>query len=354
MTYYSTLQEAYNIERFSNKSKRSKNNEEPFMNDYSPQDDCYYKKEYGVDTKVCNRSKPISKFTNPNQKMAQQHIMEKSEYKNTNPSYIETSKMALNSSEISGYQTNQTHQNHNSCAPIQAPNYEYPISGECKNEFNKVMNTYMNDNTANNMSYEDINKDTKLKEIQPYYDEDLEQYFDINNLTNDINYKSSSSSKFMPNSNNIGYANDNTGYYKNAQNGESDDLLKTENYNLTEEDKKNALNALNVLKNIEEKIKKNEKKQDIENNVNQTVIEQNDKKIEQIINSTSSYTKIYNILINIALFIFIGIVIILLCDQIVELAIQIGMKKTVNILEPYLKMQQVVQIVPEQPPINNI
>jgi hypothetical protein len=44
----------------------------------------------------------------------------------------------------------------------------------------------------------------------------------------------------------------------------------------------------------------------------------------------------YKNLINIGLFVFIGILIIFLCDQITEIAINIGMKKTVYILEPYL------------------
>jgi hypothetical protein len=45
----------------------------------------------------------------------------------------------------------------------------------------------------------------------------------------------------------------------------------------------------------------------------------------------------YKNLINIALFVFIGILVLFLCDQITEIAINIGMKKTVAILEPYLE-----------------
>jgi hypothetical protein len=44
----------------------------------------------------------------------------------------------------------------------------------------------------------------------------------------------------------------------------------------------------------------------------------------------------YKNLINIGLFVFIGILIIFLCDQITEIAVNIGMKKTVSILEPYI------------------
>ena len=49
----------------------------------------------------------------------------------------------------------------------------------------------------------------------------------------------------------------------------------------------------------------------------------------------------YNNYINIGLFIFIGIAIILLCDQISEISINIGMRKTAKILEPILiKLQE--------------
>ena len=45
----------------------------------------------------------------------------------------------------------------------------------------------------------------------------------------------------------------------------------------------------------------------------------------------------YKNLVNIGLFIFIGILIIFLCDQITEIAISLGMKRTVQLLEPYLR-----------------
>jgi hypothetical protein len=48
----------------------------------------------------------------------------------------------------------------------------------------------------------------------------------------------------------------------------------------------------------------------------------------------------YKNLINIGLFALIGILIIFLCDQITEIAINIGMKKTVFILEPFLQELQ--------------
>jgi hypothetical protein len=350
MTSYSTLQEAYNIDSFNTVRKKPKKPvvyaetehnagiNEPFMNDYSPQDDCYYKKEYGVDTKVCrnqysgvrgsggpgNAGAPggpdngsISRFTNPSPQGAQQHIVRKPE---ANPSYVETSKLSMNSTEVHGYKSHQMNTQGNSCSPLQATNYDYPLSGECKKEFDKAMKTYTSDATVNNVPYQG----SETKSIQPYYDEDLEQYFDINNMTDAINYKSS---------NKTGYANDNTAEYRNMQTTSSksgDDLLRTEEYNLSEDDKKQALQALSVLQSIETKI--NQQKAQKSNDTNTKPQETNEKKPEEKKPNT-----FYNNLINIGLFIFIGVVFILLCDQITELAIQIGMKRAISILEPYLQ-----------------
>jgi hypothetical protein len=49
----------------------------------------------------------------------------------------------------------------------------------------------------------------------------------------------------------------------------------------------------------------------------------------------------YKNLINIGLFVLIGIMIIFLCDQITEIAINIGMKKTISIIEPYLQHHRI-------------
>lgn len=51
----------------------------------------------------------------------------------------------------------------------------------------------------------------------------------------------------------------------------------------------------------------------------------------------------YKNLVNIGLFIFIGILIIFLCEQITEIAINIGMKRTLMILEPYMQKSKSVK-----------
>jgi hypothetical protein len=57
---------------------------------------------------------------------------------------------------------------------------------------------------------------------------------------------------------------------------------------------------------------------------------------------------IYNAIFNISILLVIGIAVILLCDQIVELSINIGMKRTINILEPFIRAHTAAQAAAAQ------
>lgn len=103
------------------------------------------------------------------------------------------------------------------------------------------------------------------QDIEPYYDEEIEKYLNVNDFTNNISFE-----KQIP----------------------KEDIINTPN----------------------------EEKEE-----NQPILEKH--------NENHSY-KNY---INIGLFVLVGLLIIFICDQITEIAISIGMKKTVYILEPYLR-----------------
>jgi len=340
---------------------------------------------------------------------------------NSSPSFVETSKLALSSNKVSDYPNDGS-----SCSPLQAPNYNIPISNECKKEFDNVMNVYTNAN--NNMMYNAQNNmnppnngvaiatniaDTtsilqgsplssttssslnysanifnNLKssnnDVMPYYDEDLEQYFNINNINDEVKYNSNT---YMPNYNKQSYTNNDTSEYTNnkviPKNGNN--LLNNSSYNLTPEEKKSAEEAIAFLKTIEDKItngninssgynktsivdpvlptnntgpggfktpNSQEKSEKIEDNTAKVEKVDNIVKVEKVDNTAKvekvdnivkvekeDNNNIYKAIFNIAILLLIGIAIILLCDQIVELSIQIGMKRVVNILEPFLKNQ---------------
>lgn len=298
---------------------------------------------------------------------------------NTSPSFVESSKLALSSNKLQG----------GSCSPIQTPTYTIPISNECKKEHDEAMNVYTNANhNMNNMMNSIPNANDKHPEpfsqsqqplatpqssamtsmfnlknssdnVMPYYDEDLEQYFNISNLNDEVKYNSNStnsnSSSYMPNSNKQSYVNNDTAEYTNnntmIKNGNN--LLNNTSYNLTPEEKKSAEEAIAYLKSIEEKITKNKNAiaDPVASNANTgpggfktptvataTTVATTPPLAakEKSEKSDKSDNYIYNAIFNISILLIIGIAIILLCDQMVELAIQIGMKRAVYILEPYI------------------
>jgi len=319
MAQYATLQEAYNIDSFGPKKKSNKNRQllqepsqqllssqqqqlqqqkqqqqlfesnlnENFMNDYTPQDDCYYKK-FGLNIESCPKNNT-------------------SEYKK----------------EFCDKFTDYT--DDNKCSSIQAPIYSVPISDDAKKKYDNAMNISLNSTTANNISYDEFNKQSDIKSVQPYYNDDLEKYLNINNFQNAINYPSasqtqpssqsvsqpSSKSVSQPSSQNLPPTSPDISIKSNLSN---DNIIQTNN---------NTNNNTSQYTNI--------------NNTDLIIPPKTDIKNKKDI--------FYKNLINIGLFIFIGIVIIMLCDQITEIAINIGMKKTMIMLEPYLqKIQELNQL----------
>jgi hypothetical protein len=393
---YSTLQEAYNIDTFEKKSrpsqKQNKNNG--------------------------NNGAMIASS-------------------NTSPAFTESSKLALSSNKLSDYPNNHG----SSCSPLQAPTYNIPVSNQCKKEHDDAMNVYtsannnnismmnsIQNNTNNNgmqsassassqgslsptpssqptptVSLSSANQGSLLPSsttsslnystnmfnnlkssndnVMPYYDEDLEQYFNISNLSDEVKYNSNNSTNaYMPNYNNQSYTNNDTSEYTNntiiPKNGNN--LLNNSSYNLTPEEKKSADEAIAYLKSIEDKINSSNinssgyNKSSIPDPVLPTnntgpggfktptpIVPQTpivppttatatpqDKPEKEDKPDKTNY--IYNAIFNISILLIIGIAIILLCDQMVELAIHIGMKRVVNILEPFLKNQVPAQELIQQ------
>ena len=295
---------------------------------------------------------------------------------NSSPPYnIENNSVASNKEPV-----NYNNSGGGSCSPIQAPTYNIPISGDCKKERDIAMKTYIEENfktesaketTTNNVSKDSNISKNRQDNIMPFYDEDMEQYFDINNLVDEVKYNSGDGTKihnYMPNHNKNSYTNDNTGEYSRNNNGKYGvNLLNTVEYNLSAEERKKAQEALEYLKIIEDKINKTEsgasnatletirrsnntgpvgfgKTTDIKDsektNEKEQSIKQNSKTESELLESIKENKKtenIFNMIINIFIFIFIGAFIILICDYITELAIQIGRTRTSNILDPYIK-----------------
>jgi hypothetical protein len=382
---YSTLQEAYNIGTFKQPTIKKRSCSQPNNNQqlYSIENSSLASNKESIDySNYDNNSKNTG---NPNNRPGNANNV-------SNASIAGIAGNAGNVSNVSNASNaNNTNNIKNSiagggnCSPLQAPMYTIPVSGDCKKERDEAIKTYTDENARNNdiEKYNNYTNNVEMSinnssdNIRPFYDEDMEQYFDINNLKDEVNYKSNSDIKindYMPNYNKKSYTNNNTNEYSNnnvnSKNGIN--LLNNNEYNLSEEEKIKAKEALDYLKSIEDKINNNDVatldavkppeltgpggfivKKTLEEN---TLKSQNaqmrkeevqlpttihDAKLIESINENKKTQNIFNMLINIFIFVFIGILIILLCDYIAEIAIQIGSTKTANTLEPYIKYHMI-------------
>jgi len=165
---------------------------------------------------------------------------------------------------------------------------EYPVTErieliEKQNEtrdYEKKMNAYKQD-----VDVEKVNSDVKdvidvkgMKDVEPYYDEDIEKYLNISD-------------------------------FKEA-------------------------NAFIAPRKSDDSMKKEQPVIEV-----QKPVSCESSQVETTSPSSKQTPKdlFYANLINIGLFMLVGILIIFICDQITEIAISLGMKKVVYILEPYLQ-----------------
>lgn len=175
--------------------------------------------------------------------------------------------------------------------------------------------------------------------IQPYYDDELEKYLDVKQFNRNVNMNYTPvdndeeyviSQQFAKNH---GYDNEynNANRYNIPSNftyHQSNPSLTNTSYFQTNEDDTDT--DYNRTKKNQMVYRKNTA------NTVKTANTVND--MEKPNKSTDNTNDIfYKNFINIGLFIFIGILIIFLCEQITEIAIHIGMKRTIAILEPYLR-----------------
>ena len=268
------------------------------------------------------------------------------------------------------------------CEPIQPPHFKLPVSEKAMEKYNDAYQIFLKDrkinenknynkndiiNTVNNNSnskssinlYENYDKikNDKIDSIEPYYDEDLDNYLNLSDFNNnnvqmqkicDDDYKKTlmnydynlrtqdtfnhnkddyvlvSKKDLMEFNNSLNIKNNN---YKNAidkQEISNNPNNNSVNYNNNTENIPNRNNLINKI--YEETIRPYD---DMIINNPTRIIENYEN-----INKTNNF---YKTLINIAIFILIGIFIIYLLDLLTELALNRGMKKTLDTLLPLLE-----------------
>lgn len=294
-----------------------------------------------------------------------------------------------NDINIEEYKKEFTH-----CEPIQPPHFKLPVSGKAMEKYNDAYQIFLKDrkinenknynktdiiNTVNNNSnskssinlYENYDKikNDKIDSVEPYYDEDLDNYLNLSDFNNnnvqmqkisDDDYKKTlmnfdynlktqdtlnhnkddyvlvSKKDLMEFNNSLNIKNNN---YKNAiidkQQISNNQNNNSFNYNNTE-NIPNSPNSPNIqnIPNINNVI--NKRYEETLRPYDDMIINNPTRIIENYenINKTNNF---YKILINIAIFILIGIFIIYLLDLLIELALNRGMKKTLDTLLPLLE-----------------
>ena len=296
----------------------------------------------------------------------------------------------------------------NHCEPLQPPHYKLPLSNKSIDEYNKAYETFLrerkinelhksnnqenviisnpNDNKANNKNniniYENYDKIKleQIDDIEPYIDEDLENYLNINDFKNssyevndyvcgdtykqdfmnkEYDLKTQDSLKFdkkdygkIPRKNKVEY-NEIANYSP---------LLETRNYHSPPSQYSEPMykqrprtyenryqDDITEYPMMEREFNKTYKSNNIVNELKyenemlkQKLNQQNtDVKIDTFTNSVNlnnnEVNTFYKNLINIGIFILIGVFLIFLIDLLTELALHKGMKQTVEILAPLLE-----------------
>jgi hypothetical protein len=230
------------------------------------------------------------------------------------------------------------------CEPLQQPHYKLPIKDKQITEDTKIFEDYLKERNLKNKEFTEIEDSNiniydnynsilndEIKDIEPYYDEDLDNYININDMGN-INYPQKEiKNKLMSEEFNL--------------KTQEPLIINNKEYVLVPKKTKVKYNEI-IEKDTENQEKELEDKQE-ENNIDVVVKQESENLEDKISEMVKLYVKeektppkisnFYKNIINIVLFILIGIFVIFLLDLLTELALHKGMKQTVQILLPLLE-----------------
>ena len=222
----------------------------------------------------------------------------------------------------------------------------------------KNINNIKNNQPERTISRQPHEKPNVLKGVQPHYDEELEKYLNVNDFQDNNlhyypqdhthSYKNTNFSSPQQNNSYIGY--ENNGKYEPKQPyyrpvARSYDTLNDQYVEKPVRQQSAAPTEPSMKFRPIQSVEQSENNFEMERRQRMNYSEPplpprtipNVKSPEKAI--VEEKETFYKNLVNIGLFVFIGILIIFLCEQITEIAINIGMKKTIMILEPYMKKE---------------
>jgi hypothetical protein len=201
---YCTLQEAYNIPAVDPIVRRKKcmtplRNQQlktqqslPIIDDVSPYD--LYSPNNGQQLAAADRIKyGREDFTDMSQSQSNRdqsggifssqpptYAAQSGDYNYYCKDYNICPKPAISAEPFTTQQTNTTPGAQ--CASVQAPIYEIPISAENKQNYQNAMNTAINQQPPSQPIVTPIARSSDMNKVKGYYDEDLEQYLQTNDM----------------------------------------------------------------------------------------------------------------------------------------------------------------------------
>ena len=191
------------------------------------------------------------------------------------------------------------------CGSLQAPSYQLPISDETKAQSQKILNDSLDQQQGASENWPYPMRRVDMSKVSGYYDEDLENFLTTQQLKN---------APLPPPSN-------------------------LTNIHQTED------SQYNLEQDYEQKINTQRPKEihdtDLDSQSSSTKYPQT---ITSIPSSLMKRSDPHQYIMDLLLFISLGILIILLCDQIFKLGMSYGMKDTVHILMPYLKELKINEV----------
>jgi hypothetical protein len=187
------------------------------------------------------------------------------------------------------------------CSSLQAPAYQVPISDAARLAYSKAMNANMTHEQVNTPPSKSVKRLDNMNDVSSYDENDLEEYLQ----TKDMKSAFSPTKTKMEVPTNV--SEESTPFSKAIANMKSDQLGYPSTPVMT--------SSISSINNIDT------------NNM---------KVLHEPIQQLSKLDYI----LDIVLFVLIGILLILLCDQIFKAAMLYGMKETMRMLNPYLQQVQ--------------
>ena len=322
-------------------------------------------------------------------------LTKKKKKKNKNEIEYDNEHEYENENDVSNYKIEEYKKEFNeNCEPLQPPHYKLPISDKVMKNYNNAYQVFLKDRKINQLNEKNINttlnvapssnnkhsvniydnynkiKLEDIKEIEPYYDEDLDNYLNINDFNsidyeyndpceNEVKnelmrkkynlktqeplkynpdeyilmpkkklktlYKSRTKKKYIEENHDSDNDTDNEDYIINKNN--DDTIIKID------ENKNDIFDDITNEPVIEEFRTMKKQREKFRNNRSRVLEEYS----PEILKKKDPINNFYKNIINIGIFILIGIFIIFLLDLLTELALHKGMKQTVEVLIPLLE-----------------